>query len=94
MASLQLTGTIHSINDAEQKTEKLKKQDFRIMTDEKYPQKIKFQLLNERCGMADGFSIGQKVSVYFNVRGFEVTKQTGEKDDFINLDCWKIEAVN
>ena len=41
----------------------------------------------------DTIQVGQKVNVYFNLRGREWTNPQGEIKYFNSLDAWKIELV-
>jgi hypothetical protein len=93
--SFKLTGTIKVANKTVQVTEKFSKREF-IVTDEDgmYPQDISFQLSQDSCPKLDGFTVGDKIEVSFNLRGREWTSPTGEVKYFNTLDCWKIEAVN
>ena len=93
--SFKLTGTIKVANKTVQVTDKFSKREF-VVTDEDgmYPQDIMFQLAQDSCPKLDGFTVGDKIEVSFNLRGREWTSPTGEVKYFNTLDCWKIEAVN
>jgi len=62
--------------------------DFVIQTpDEKYPQSIQFQLLNDRIQEMDKFTIGEELEVTFDIRGREYNGKY-----YNSLNAYKIES--
>lgn len=90
---MNVKGKIHSIGADRKVSEKLSIREFVIVTDEKYPQHLQFQLLNDKCEYMDGRSPGDEINVHYNLRGrlWADTKNNTEKC-FVTLDCWKIEG--
>lgn len=87
--NLQVTGKIHKIFDAEKKTESFTAQEFILeIEDGKYPQLVKFQLVQERVGLVDRCKEGDRIDVHFDLRGRE-----WQDKFFTNLNCWKVETV-
>jgi len=86
--SYELSGRLCEKFDAAQITEKLTKREFVIETEEKYPQQVKFELVNDKTGIIDPFTVGATLKVFFNVRGREWNGKY-----FVNLNAWKIERV-
>src|SRR5690554_7508137 len=87
--SYTATGRIIEIGEREHKTEKFTMRIFVIETADQYPQPIKFQLVNDRCDLADKFRDGQDVTVHFDIRGNRYKDTV-----FNNLNAWKIEALH
>ena len=85
---LKLNGTVYAIESSVQVTEKLTKRNFVVTTGDKYPETVAFELLNDKCDLADGFAVGQQVDVSFNVRGREYNGKF-----YTNLSAWKIESA-
>lgn len=54
-----------------------------------YPQKIKFELVQEKCAELDKFNEGDSLKVYFNIRGSE-----WQGKYYVNLNAWKLEKTN
>ena len=54
---------------------------------DKYPQDIKFEVVKDKCTVLDQFSVGQDVTVSFDVRGNEYNGKY-----YVNLACWKLQA--
>ena len=91
----EATGTLKVINDTQQFSETFRKREFVIeVEDGNYTQPIKFQAVQDKADMLDAFSVGDAVTVNFNLRGREFTrKNDGSTDYFVNLDVWRIEKV-
>jgi hypothetical protein len=53
-----------------------------------YPQKIKFELVQEKCAELDKYNEGDLIKVYFNIRGSE-----WQGKYYVNLNAWKLEKV-
>lgn len=90
----KLTGTIKLVNDTVQVSEKFSKREFVVtIPDEKYPQDIMFQLVQDKCQLIDGIYVGSEVEVSFNLRGREWTSPQGEVRYFNTLDAFRVERV-
>ena len=85
---LKLSGTVYAIEAPVQISEKLTKRNFVVTTGDKYPEIVAFEMLNDKCDLADGFTVGQQVEVSFNVRGREYNGKF-----YTNLSAWKIESA-
>jgi len=59
---------------------------FVIETDEKYPQKIPFELHKERCDIITAADVGKAVDVHFNIKGNEYNDKF-----YVALTAWKVE---
>jgi len=77
--------------DAVQVSDKFTKREFILQTDGEYPQYLQFQLTQDKCPLLDKFQTGQQVTIHFNVRGKEWTKD-GKTSYFNSLEAWRIEA--
>ncbi len=53
---------------------------------------IKFQLTQDRCQLLDPFQLGEKIKVFFNLRGRKWEKD-GRVNYITNLEAWRIESV-
>nr|MBS0038390.1 DUF3127 domain-containing protein [Saprospiraceae bacterium] len=86
--SYEIEGKLIKKFDTEQKTDTFKAREFVIETkDDKYPQKIKFQLTQDRCELIDGFEENQMIKVHFDLRGREWNEKY-----FTNLNAWRVEG--
>lgn len=83
----ELTGTLIEIFEEKQVTERFKKREFVIETVENnFTDVIKFQLVQDKTNLIDGFQKGDKVKVAFNIRG-----NKWKDNYFVNLQAWKLE---
>lgn len=89
MATYEAEGVLHKIFDEEQKSDRFKAREFVIETEDQYPQMIKFQLVNDKCDLANSHNEGDKVKVSFDLRGRE-----WQGKYFTNLQAWKIESAS
>jgi uncharacterized protein (UPF0333 family) len=91
--ALEVTGKLVEVFPAQQVTEKFKKREFVIETEENYPQHVKLQLNQDKCGLIEDYKMGETLKVSFNLSGRPFTRKTGEKDYITNIVAWKIERV-
>jgi len=89
--SFKLQGTLYRIFPTEQVTDNFSKRNFVLEVAGEYPQKIQFQAIKERCDLLDSYTIGDEVTVHFDIQGKEFTKD-GKTNFFNNLNAWKLEV--
>ena len=90
-AMFKIKGEIKAIGEAVQVTEKFKKRAFVLIDDSsQYPQYINFQLVQDKCELIDGFQVGQRIEVNFNLHGREWTSKNGITKYFNTLDVWRL----
>lgn len=90
----KMTGVVERIFDTETVNDKFRKRVFVINDmDEKYPQLISFQCIQDRVTILDTLGEGQEVEVAFNLRGREWTSPDGETKYFNTLEAWRVEAT-
>ena len=89
---MEVAGVIHEIFEAVQVKDGFKKREFvlKYADNPKYPELIKFELIQDNCDNLDAFKPGQQVKVQFNIRGREWTNPEGVKVYFNSLQAWKI----
>ena len=83
-----VSGTVIKIGETESVGNKgFKKRVLVVETeDEKYPQPIPVEAVQDKCDLFDGLRLGDKVTAFVNLRG------SAWKDrHFLSLSCWKIE---
>ena len=85
---LKVQGVLHRVSDTQIISEKFKKRDFSIKTEGDYPQFVQFQLSQDKVNLIDSFSPGDRIEIFFNLRG-----RCWEDKVFNTLDCWKINKV-
>ena len=85
---LAIEGTITKVFDTVQISEKFSKRELIIETDDRYPQTVKIDFTQNLTTILDDKKEGQKVKIYFNVRG----RQWQDKY-FVGLNGWRIEVL-
>jgi hypothetical protein len=91
---MEITGKLKRILDVKIINDKLSKRQFVVEynTDPKYPQLIPFDLFNEKCSLLDGFTAGDDIKVFYNLKGREWKKPgAGDVTYILSLTAWKIE---
>ncbi len=85
--SFEIVGKLHKKFDTENKTASFQAREFVIEADDgRYPQMVKFQLVQDKCDEIDKFNEGDNIRVHFNLRGRE-----WQGKYFTNLNAWRIE---
>ena len=69
------------------------KQDFVVVTDEKYPQSIVVEFQQDNCDLTKPFNVGDDVKIGINVRGRAWESPQGETKYFNSLVGWRIEKA-
>lgn len=91
---MKIQGVIIKIYHTHQVTDKFKKREFVIETQEKYPQLILFQVTQNKCEDLDSQKIGSLVDVHFNLRGREYTPKGKEQPSYFStIEAWKIVSL-
>lgn len=94
MSNLSVEGKIKRIHDEQIISDRFKKREFVIETEEQYPQFLMFQLVQDKTNLIDQVNIGDKVEVFFNLRGREWQRDpSSEIKVFNTLDAWRIQKV-
>lgn len=90
---MEIKGTIEVITKEQQITETFKKREFVVKHAENpdYPEFIKLEMIQDNCAVLDGYSIGQEVTAYINLKGRKWTDPQGEDKYFNTLQCWKLD---
>jgi len=84
----KLKGKLILKSEPRQISEKFRVMDFVIQTpDEKYPQSIQFQVMNDRIQEMDKFTTGEEIEVTFDHRGREYNGKY-----YNTLNAYKIES--
>ena len=89
---MNIKGKIVTIMEVQQITASFRKREFVVeyVENPQYPEVIKFELIQDRCGLIDGYAVGQEVEVHFNLKGRKWTDSNGIDKYFNTLQAWKI----
>jgi single-strand DNA-binding protein len=91
MATFETVGVLKLKKDTQVVSDKFSKREFVMTLDpnDKYPQHVPFQVSQDKCGLLDGFNVGDELKLSVNIRGNEWNDRY-----FVNLEAWKIELVS
>ncbi|MDZ7877566.1 MAG: DUF3127 domain-containing protein [Saprospiraceae bacterium] len=90
--SFEIVGKLLRKYPTESKSDKFQAREFVIEVvngNSQYPEFVKFQLTQERCGLLDSYNEGTDIKVHFDLRGRE-----WQGKYFTNLNCWRIEQAS
>mgnify|MGYP003656125074 CR=1 FL=1 len=89
-----ITGIVYKIGQTNQVSDKFSKREIAIKTDDTYPQTILIQFSNDKCALLDNVSIGNNVSINYNLRGRTWVGNDGIEKVFNTIDGWSISLTN
>ena len=91
MSDLTIKGAIKLINEVKVISDKFSVREFVITTlDDKYPQDILFQAVNDKIDMLSKLKKSHVVDVSFNLRGREYSAPGKPVRYYNTLDVWNI----
>lgn len=88
--AFELTGIIIEVFPTQTFNKGFRKREFVIETGDKYPQKVVFGLVQEKCDMIDSYGVGDTVAVSFDVKGRDWTDKSGQTKYFNTLEAYRI----
>ena len=83
---MNIKGKVIKVEQVQTFPSGFQKSVFVIETDDKYPQKIPFELHKERCDIITASDVGKTVDVHFNIKGNEYNDKF-----YVALTAWKVE---
>ena len=77
---MNIKGKIIEIGSTQQVTNTFKKREFVVEYSDnpQYPEFIKFEMIQDKCDLLDGFKVGDELDVHFNLKGRKWTDPKGE----------------
>ncbi len=94
---MEVKGKLVFIGNTVQRTESFRTREFVIMNtetvgDKSYDNYIKFQAVQAKTELLNGYGLNDAITVHFNIKGSKWIKE-GVTNYMTNLDAWKIEGV-
>ena len=74
-------------------SEKFKKAELIIETEDKYPQTLCVEFINESISCIEDININDKVEVSINIRGRQWTSPKNEVKYFTSLSGWQVSHI-
>jgi len=93
---MNVSGKLVEIFETVKIKESFQKREFvlEFASNPKYPELVKFELVQDKCNLLDGFKVGQEISVEFDLRGRKWTDQKGMVKYFNTLQAWRLSAAD
>ena len=92
--NIEIKGKIVGINETVVVSENFSKREFKVLTNETYPNTFKVQVTKDKCSLLDKFKVNDEVNVSCNLNGREWTNPTTQiVSNFVSLDAWRIEPI-
>ena len=93
---MNVTGKLTEIFETIKIKDTFQKREFVLeyATNPKYPELIKFEMVQDKCVILDGFKVGQEVSVEFDLRGRKWTDRQGAVRYFNTLQAWRLSPAD
>lgn len=88
---MKIIGFLHAKGSTETISDKFQKRDIVVETDEKYPQFLTIQVVNDQCDDVDRFQFGDHLEIDINLRGRKyISKKDGSECYFNSIQAWKM----
>ncbi len=88
---MEVTGKVVMIGETQKISDKFKKREFVIETQDQFPQEIIIQATQDRVDILNGIVEGDEITASCNLRGRRWESKTGDLRWFISLDAWKVQ---
>lgn len=69
-------------------SDKFKKREVTLKSQDEYPQYVTFQLTQDKCDLANNLKTGDAVEVSYNLRGRKWEAQDGTIKYFNSIEAW------
>jgi hypothetical protein len=69
-------------------SDKFKKREVTLKSQDEYPQYVTFQLTQDKCDLANNLKTGEGVEVQYNLRGRRWEAQDGTIKYFNSIEAW------
>ena len=90
---MEVIGKIKVVGSHQQISDKFKKRELVVTTDEQYPQMIMIEFTQDKCEYLDDYRAGEAVKVSINLKGREWINPKGEAKYFNSIQGWRIERL-
>lgn len=87
---MEIKGYVHRVFETQTMSEKFAKREMVLKTNEKYPQLITIQVINDKCALLDNIQVGEHVTAKINLRGREWVNKLGETKYFNTIEAWSV----
>lgn len=90
---MEVQGKLIKKFDATEHGSSFKKIEFVVELDEKYPQVVKMQAVQDKVSLIESMPVGTVAEFFFNLKGREWTNAEGKVLYFTNVEVWKVKTI-
>ena len=91
---MEIAGKIKWIDETKTYgTNGFRKREVVVTTEERYPQHILVEFIQDKCELLNAYQVGQSVKIGINLRGREWVNPQGETKYFNSVQGWRIEEA-
>ncbi len=91
---MEIQGVVKRISKTISVSDKFKKREIVVTTQEQYPQQISIEFHQDKVSLIDAVKEGEEVTIGIGIRGREWTSPQGEVKYFNSLVGWRIDKAN
>jgi hypothetical protein len=92
---MEIQGKIKVLNETQTiGSNGFRKREVVITTEDKYPQNILIEFIQDKCDVLNSYKVGQDVKININIRGKEWVNPEGIAKYFNSLQGWRIENMH
>ena len=84
---------IKKFDATEHGSSSFKKIEFVVELDDKYPQVVKMQAVQDKVSLIESMPVGTVAEFFFNLKGREWTNTEGKVLYFTNVEVWKVKTI-
>lgn len=90
---MELKGKVIEIFETQVVSDTFKKREFVLLVEDNptYPEKIKMEVIQDKCSILDSYKVNDTVTAQINIKGRDWTNKEGIRNYFVTIQAWKIE---
>jgi molybdopterin converting factor small subunit len=90
----EFKGEVVFVTPTQSVSDKFKKRDITLKSEDEYPQYVTFQLTQDKCDLANNLKAGDVVELKYNLRGRKWEAQDGTIKYFNTIEAWTMTLSN
>ena len=92
---MEIQGRLLEVGETVDVSDRFRKREFVIeyADNPQYPEYLKFELVQDKCALLDGYNPGSDVVVHFDLKGRKWPDPQGQVKYFNSLQAWRLAPV-
>jgi hypothetical protein len=89
---MEIQGKVLEIGETVDVSDRFRKRELIVeyIDNPQYPEYLKFELVQDKCELIDGFNVGDELVVHFDLKGRRWTDKQGQVKYFNSLQAWRL----